>query len=84
MNMKRKTMAQIFAESVNDCPDIFPKGTDAQKALELIAEQLLGKDSCIMTYPCSVNQWNSEVTFAILNKYKSGKFVRVPKEKKHD
>lgn len=79
-----KTTAQIFAESVDDYPNIFPKGTDAQKALELIADQLLGKNACTMTYSGSIKQWNSEVTFAILNKYKSGKLIRVPKEKKHD
>jgi len=82
--MKSKTAAQIFAESIDDSPNIFPKGTEAQKALEIIAEHLLGKDGCIVSYPCGATQWNSEVTFAILNKYKSGKLVRVPKEKKHD
>ena len=61
--------------------NIFPKGTDAQICLEILAKHFLGY-SPVISYPGHITQWNSEVTTLILEKYPEGKIRKIPKPKK--
>lgn len=74
-----KMTAEKFAKTVSNGDNMFPVGTKDSEAISIIAEHFLGKENCIICYPCSHEQWNSEIVYAILRKYPAGKFVRVPK-----
>jgi len=63
-----------------DPHEMLPDGTDAQVALEILAKHFL--EDFILHYPASTSQWNSEVVYAILNRYPSGCIRRIPKCKK--
>ena len=70
-----------FAKTLFDSPEeMFPKGTDAQTCLNILADHFLGHANVIIQgYPARVSQWNSEVTHEILRKYPSGKIRRIYK-----
>ena len=68
-----------FAKTLFDSEDqMFPKGTDAQTCLNILAEHFLGK-GLVLNYPGHITQWNSEVTHEILREYPSGKIRRIHK-----
>ena len=54
--------------------ELLPKGIEAQKALEILAEHFLG--DYIITYPGTQTQWNAEVTAQILYQYPNKKISR--------
>lgn len=74
--------AEEFKELLFDSPnEMLPNGTDAQTALEIVARHFLN-ESLILSYPGSIEQWNSEVVYEILRKYPSGRIRLIPK--RHD
>lgn len=70
-----------FAKTLFDYPDeIFPKGTDPQTAVDILAEHFLGAENLLITgYSATKAQWNSEVVHEILKRYPSGSFRRIHK-----
>lgn len=64
---------------------LLPKGTDAQTAVDILADHFLGHDNTIiMGYSATNAQWNSEVVLAILRRYPQGKIRRIYKERGGD
>lgn len=71
--------AEEFKKLLFDSPDeMLPNGTDAQTALEIIAQHFLS-EPLILNYPGSIEQWNSEVVYEILRRYQSGRVRIIPK-----
>lgn len=72
---------EFFARIRNDIEEnIFPKGTDAQEALNILIEHFLGDDWYIVD-PLGVSQVNSVAVLEILQKYPSGSIRIIPKER---
>lgn len=59
---------------------IFPRGTDAQEALNILIKHFLGEDWYVVD-PLSVSQVNSVAVLEILQKYPSGSIRMIPKER---
>lgn len=76
--MTYKEFANTLFDKGSD--NILPKGTAAQKAVDILAEHFLG-EYIIDGYPCTTDQWNSEVVFEILRLFPQGKIRRIPKRK---
>lgn len=70
-----------FAKTLFDSPyELLPKATDAQTALNILADHFLGMKNCrIDGYPATTGQWNSEVVHEILRRYPNGKIRRIRK-----
>lgn len=58
--------------------ELFPDGTDAQKALEILVDHFLGE--FVITYPGNTKQWNSEAVAEILRQYPEGKLRRIKRK----
>ena len=74
--------AEEFLARIRNDPEenIFPKGTDAQEALNILIEHFLGNDWYVVD-PLGVSQVNSVAVVEILQKYPSGSIRRIPKER---
>lgn len=55
--------------------EMLPKGTDAQKALNILVKHFLG--NFIISYSGSQQQWNSEAVAEILLKYPKGAIRKI-------
>ena len=75
--------AEEFLERIRNDPkeNLFPKGTDAQEALNILIAHFLGNDWYIVD-PLSVSQVNSVAVLEILQKYPSGSIRMIPKERR--
>lgn len=74
--------AEEFVECIllNRIENCFPRGTDAQEALNILIKHFLGEDWYVVD-PLSVSQVNSVAVLEILQKYPSGSIRMIPKER---
>ena len=61
-----------FYKSQFDGDNLFPKGIEAQEAINILWNHFLGKDYYI-NYPASNNQANAEFVGYMLDKYRKSK-----------
>lgn len=61
--------------------ELLPLMTDAEEALDILADHFLGHENTIIQgYSATVGQWNTEIVAAILARYPSGKIRRIRKD----
>ena len=69
-----------FCKSVSRDGDVLPKGITAYQALDILFEHFL-PEGVDLNYPAGKQQVYTEKVAAILKKYPSGKWRKIPKKK---